>query len=208
MIVDQKGPLAAQGSITVASLEEDAAAVRKIKAAGMTAVKFYTSMNPAWIAPGAKLAHELGLHVHGHIPAGMRTLDAVNAGYDEITHIYFATMQAMPDDIVAKSNTTLRMTGPARYFKDVRFDTEPMASTIKTLAAKNIAVDPTLVVVEGVLLAEAGQARRVLRALRRHPAAAHRARLQGRADPASRRNDPRRRSGQRQAYAGICFRVA
>jgi imidazolonepropionase-like amidohydrolase len=156
VIVDRKGPLAAQGSITVDSLDETLAAVRKIKAAGMTAVKFYTSMNPAWIPPAAKLAHELGLHVHGHIPAGMRTLDAVNAGYDEITHIYFATMQAMPDDVVAKSNTTLRMTGPGRYFKDVKFDAEPTRTVIKTLSEKKIAVDPTLVVVEGVLMANAG----------------------------------------------------
>jgi imidazolonepropionase-like amidohydrolase len=157
VIVDQKGPLAAQGSLTVSSLEETLAAVRKIKAANLTAVKFYTSMNPAWIPPAAKLAHELGLHVHGHIPAGMRTLDAVNAGYDEITHIYFATMQAMPDDVVAKSNTTLRMTGPGKYFKDVDFNAEPTRTVIKTLAEKHIAVDPTLVVVESVLTSEAGK---------------------------------------------------
>jgi hypothetical protein len=156
-IVDGAGPLAAQGSLTVSSAEETMAAVRKIKADGMSGVKFYTSMKPEWIAPAAKLAHELGLHVHGHIPAGMRTLDAVNAGYDEITHIYFATMQAMPDDVVARSNTTLRMTGPARYFKDVDFTTEPMKSTIARLAKDKITVDPTLVVVEGVLLAEPGQ---------------------------------------------------
>jgi imidazolonepropionase-like amidohydrolase len=157
VIVDQKGPLAAQGSLTVSSLEETLAAVRKIKAADLTAVKFYTSMNPAWIPPAAKLAHELGLHVHGHIPAGMRTLDAVNAGYDEITHIYFATMQAMPDDVVAKSNTTLRLTGPGKYFKDVDFNAEPTRTVIRTLADKHIAVDPTLVVVEGTLTSEAGK---------------------------------------------------
>ena len=156
-IVDGAGPLAAQGSTTVSSAEKTIAAVRKIKADGMTGVKFYTSMKPEWIAPAAKVAHELGLHVHGHIPAGMRTLDAVNAGYDEITHIYFATMQAMPDDIVAKSNTTLRMTGPGRYFKDVDFTKEPMKSTIARLAKDKIAVDPTLVVVEDVLLAEPGK---------------------------------------------------
>jgi len=34
----------------------------------------------------------------------MRTLDAINAGYDEITHIYFATMQAMPQEVVDKAN--------------------------------------------------------------------------------------------------------
>jgi imidazolonepropionase-like amidohydrolase len=157
VIIDQKGPLAAQGSLTVSSLEETLAAVRKVKAANLTAVKFYTSMNPAWIPPAAKLAHDLGLHVHGHIPAGMRTLDAVNAGYDEITHIYFATMQAMPDDVVAKSNTTLRLTGPGKYFKDIDFNAEPTRTVIKTLAERHIAVDPTLVVVEGVLTSEAGK---------------------------------------------------
>jgi imidazolonepropionase-like amidohydrolase len=156
VIVDQKGPLVAQGSIAVSSLDETLAAVRKIKANNLTAVKFYTSMNPAWIPPGAKLAHQLGLHVHGHIPAGMRTLDAINAGYDEITHIYFATMQAMPDEVVAKSNTTMRMLGPGKYFKDVNLDAEPMKTVIKTMAEKKIVLDPTLVVVEGVLLANAG----------------------------------------------------
>ncbi|MEO8142178.1 MAG: amidohydrolase, partial [Sphingomicrobium sp.] len=43
IIIDRKDPLAAQGSLTVSSLEETLAAVRKIKAAGMWGVKFYTS---------------------------------------------------------------------------------------------------------------------------------------------------------------------
>jgi imidazolonepropionase-like amidohydrolase len=156
VIVDQKGPLVAQGSLAVSNLDETLAAVRKIKANNLTAVKFYTSMKPEWIAPGAKLAHELGLHVHGHIPAGMRTLDAINAGYDEITHIYFATMQAMPQEVVDKANTTMRMLGPGKYFKDVNLDAEPMKTVIATMAKKQIVLDPTLVVVEGVLLANAG----------------------------------------------------
>jgi len=156
VIVDRKGPLVAQGSLAVSSLDETLAAVRKIKANNLTAVKFYTSMDPAWIAPGAKLAHELGLHVHGHIPAGMRTLDAINAGYDEITHIYFATMQAMPQEVVDKANTTMRMLGPGKYFKDVDLDAEPTRTVIKTMADRHIVLDPTLVVVEGVLLAKAG----------------------------------------------------
>jgi imidazolonepropionase-like amidohydrolase len=157
VIVDQKGPLVAQGSLSVGSLEDTLAAVRKIKANNLTAVKFYTSMKPEWIAPGAKLAHQLGLHVHGHIPAGMRTLDAINAGYDEITHIYFATMQAMPQEVVDKANTTMRLLGPGKYFKDVDLDAEPMRTVIRTMAEKKIVLDPTLVVVEGVLLAEAGK---------------------------------------------------
>ncbi len=156
VIIDKKGPLVAQGSLAVSNLDETLAAVRKIAANHLTAVKFYTSMDPAWIAPGAKLAHQLGLHVHGHIPAGMRTLDAINDGYDEITHIYFATMQAMPQEVVDKANTTMRMLGPGKYFKDVDLDAEPMKTVIETMAKKQITLDPTLVVVEGVLLANAG----------------------------------------------------
>jgi hypothetical protein len=157
VIVDQKGPLVAQGSEAVSNEAETLAAVRKIAANHLTAVKFYTSMKPEWIAPGAKLAHQLGLHVHGHIPAGMRTLDAINAGYDEITHIYFATMQAMPQEVVDKANTTMRLLGPGKYFKDVNLDTEPMKTVIETMAKKQIVLDPTLVVVENVLMADAGK---------------------------------------------------
>ena len=156
IIIDGKGPLAAQGSMVVSSEAEAIAAVRKVKDAGLTAVKFYTSMTPAWIKPAADEAHRLGLHVHGHIPAGMRTMDAINAGYDEITHIYFATMEAMPDEVVAKSNGLMRLLGPGKYFKDVKFDDPKMKNLIATMAEKKIAVDPTLVVVEGVLTNEAG----------------------------------------------------
>ena len=41
----------------------------------------------------------------------MRPLDAVRAGYDEITHINFVMMQAMPDDVVATSNGMNRFVG-------------------------------------------------------------------------------------------------
>ena len=191
VIVDRKGPLVAQGSLAVSSLDETLAAVRKIKANNLTAVKFYTSMDPAWIAPGAKLAHQLGLHVHGHIPAHMRTLDAINAGYDEITHIYFATMQAMPQEVVDKANTTMRMLGPGKYFKDVDLDAEPTRTVIATMASKHITLDPTLVVVEGVLLADAGTPGTAICAVMWHRPGLGRARLQGRSHPLPAGHDPR-----------------
>ena len=83
-------------------------------------MKFYTSMNPAWIAPGAEEAHRLGMHVHGHVPATMRPLDAVHAGYDEITHINFVAMQAMPRRVVDKANTAQRIEGPGQIFQGRR----------------------------------------------------------------------------------------
>lgn len=154
IIIDRKDPLAAQGSLTVSSLEETLAAVRKVKAAGMWGVKFYTSMTPEWIAPAAKEAKRLGLHVNGHVPAGMRPIDAVRAGYDEITHINFLMMQAMPQAVVDKANTAARIEGPAKYGKDVDLGSPAMKAFYAELAKRGTIVDPTLVVWEGSLTAD------------------------------------------------------
>jgi imidazolonepropionase-like amidohydrolase len=155
-IIDRKDPLAAQGAEIVSSEAETIAAVDKIHAAGLWGVKFYTSMNPAWIAPGAAEAHKLGMHVHGHIPAGMRPWDAVKAGYDEITHINFVAMQAMPQAVVDKANTAARLEGPAKYFKDVDLNAEPMHSFIADLAKRHTIVDPTLVTFEAQFTSDGG----------------------------------------------------
>ena len=154
IIVDRKDPLAAQGSLTVSSLDEAITAIHTIKDAGMWGVKFYTSMTPEWIAPAAAEAHKLGLHVHGHIPAGMRTLDAVRAGYDEVTHINFIMMQAMPQEVVDKSNTAARLEGPAKYGKDVDLDSPEMTAFYKELGERRTYIDPTLVVWEPMLTAD------------------------------------------------------
>ena len=49
-------------------------------------------------------------------------MDAINAGYDEITHINWIMMQAMPDDVIKVSNGIMRFEGPGRYAKDVDLD--------------------------------------------------------------------------------------
>lgn len=154
VIVDRKDPLAAQGALTVSSEAEAIAAVDKIKEAGLWGAKFYTSMKPEWIAPAAAEAHKLGLHVHGHIPAGMRPIEAVRAGYDEITHINFIMMQAMPQDVVDKANTAARLEGPAKYGKDVDLDSAEMKAFYKELAERKTIIDPTLVVWEGSLTSD------------------------------------------------------
>ena len=155
-IVDRKNPLAAQESLTVSSEAETIEAVRKTKEAGLWGVKFYTSMNPAWIAPGAAEAHKLGLHVHGHIPAGMRPLDAVRAGYDEITHLNFVVMQAMPQDVVDKANTAARVEGPAKYTKGVDWNSPEMRAFIAELKQRGTIIDPTLVIFESMLTMDGG----------------------------------------------------
>ena len=156
VLIDGKGPNTAQVASVATSQDEALAIVNKAKADGFVAIKIYGTFNPAWVAATATEAHRLGLHVHGHLPAGMRTLDAINDGYDEITHIYFVMMQAMPDSVVNVSNGMARFQGPGRYAKDVDLGAEPMKSLIATMARRKITVDPTLVVAESLYVPENG----------------------------------------------------
>jgi imidazolonepropionase-like amidohydrolase len=149
IIIDQDHPLSAQGAHLVTSEEETIAAVREAADAGLWGVKFYTSMNPEWIAPGAAEAHRLGLNVLGHVPATMRPLEAVRAGYDEVTHLNFIIMQALPQSVVDVSNTAARFEGPAKYAKDVDLDGPEISEFIAELKQRGTWVDPTIMIFEG-----------------------------------------------------------
>ena len=156
VLIDGKGPLQAQGGISVSSPEEAAAAVRMAKEKGFTGVKFYTSMKPDWLRAGIAEAKRLGMHVHGHVPATMRPLDAIEAGYDEITHINMMMMQAMPDSVVAVSNGIARFEGPGRHAKDVDVSAEPLRTLIATMAERKIVADLTLGAFESLYVPENG----------------------------------------------------
>jgi hypothetical protein len=154
VLIDGAGPLQAQGGISVSSAEEAVAAVRMAHQRGFTGVKFYTSMQREWLLPAVAEARRLGLHVHGHIPATMRPRDVIAAGYDEITHINFVMMQAMPDDVVNQSNGLMRFQGPGRHARNVDLSAEPMRSLITEMARRQTVVDPTIAVFEGGFGAE------------------------------------------------------
>lgn len=121
LLIDGPGERSAQSAVVVKSEEEAIAAVKRAKAEGYFGIKLYGSLNPKFLKAMADEARRLGLRVHGHVPAKMRPLEAIKAGYDEITHINFAMMQAMPDEVVADSNGVMRLFGPGRYAAGVDF---------------------------------------------------------------------------------------
>lgn len=156
VLLDGKGPNTAQVASVATSQEQALDIVRKAKSDGFIAIKIYGTFDPAWVTATAAEAHRLGLHVHGHLPAGMRPSQAIDDGYDEITHINFVMMQAMPDSVVSKSNGIERFNGTGRYAKDVNLNAEPMKSLIAKMAQRKITVDPTLVTFEGLYVPENG----------------------------------------------------
>ena len=155
-LIDGKGPNTAQVANVATSEAEAVALVDKAKANGFIGVKFYGTLNPAWLPAAAGEAHKQGLHVHGHIPQGIRPLDAVNAGYDEITHINWIIMQAMPDSVIQVSNGIARFEGPGRYARDTNLDGEAIQGLLKVMASKGIYSDPTMVAFESLYVPENG----------------------------------------------------
>lgn len=157
LLIDGPGERSAQAAVVVKTEAEAIAAVKRAKADGYFGIKLYGSLNPAFVKPMAEEAHGLGLRVHGHVPATMRPLDAIKAGYDEITHINFAMMQAMPADVVAESNGAMRLFGPGRYAAGVDLNSKVMREFLDEVGKRKTAIDPTLPVMETLLLGERGK---------------------------------------------------
>ena len=155
-LIDGKGPYTAQVANVATSEAEAIALVDRAKANDFTGVKFYGTFNPAWLPAAIAEAHRLGLHVHGHIPAGIRPVEAINDGYDEVTHINWIIMQAMPDSVINVSNGIMRFEGPGRYGKDVDLEGSAMQLIVSTMATRHIYSDPTMVAFEGLYVPDNG----------------------------------------------------
>jgi imidazolonepropionase-like amidohydrolase len=122
-----------------------------------TGVKFYDSFNAAWLPAAIAEAHRLGMHVHGHVPAGMRPLAALDAGYDELTHINTILMQAMPEGMVAAANGMAGIEGPGRYGKDANLDGPEISGLLQAMVQKKTTLDPTMVALEADYVPENGE---------------------------------------------------
>jgi imidazolonepropionase-like amidohydrolase len=155
-LIDGKGPYTAQVANVATSEREAIELVDRAKANHFTGVKFYGTFNRLWLPAAIAEAHKLGLHVHGHIPVGMRPLEAIADGYDEVTHINWIIMQAMPDSVIAVSNGIARFEGPGRYGKDVDLNGPAITEIVSTMAGKHIYSDPTMVAFEGLYVPENG----------------------------------------------------
>ncbi|HEX7943406.1 MAG TPA: amidohydrolase family protein, partial [Phenylobacterium sp.] len=156
-LIDGKGPYTAQVANVATSQAEAIALVDAAKAKGFTGVKFYGTFNPAWLPAAIAEAHKLGLHVHGHIPAGIRPMEAIRDGYDEVTHINWVMMQAMPARLLPVDNGIARFEGPGRYAKDVDLDGAPLTEIVAVMADKHIYSDPTMVAFESLYVPENGE---------------------------------------------------
>ncbi len=100
-------------------------------------------------------ARKRGMRVSGHIPAGMTASEAVGDGYNEIQHINFVFLNFMPD--VKNTQTPARFTEPARRAAEIDLNSQLVKDFVALLKDKNVAVDVTLGVFEGMFTNTPGQ---------------------------------------------------
>ena len=153
-IVDGPGPYAGPTKMLVANESEARAAIDKYASLGFEQLKIYSSVKPELVPFMAKHAHEKGMRVSGHIPAGMIAEQAVKDGYDEIQHINMVMLDFMPD--VKETQTRLRLTVPAERAGSIDLKSPEVKAFVDLLKEHHTVIDPTLGVFEGSYVARKG----------------------------------------------------
>ena len=148
--IDQAGEYAGPTGAIIHTLDEGLKAIDEYKSKGYDQIKLYSSINPAWVKPLAAKAHGLGMRVCGHIPAFMTASQAIDAGYDEVTHLNMLMLNFFGDTVDTRNMTRFRMVGRKGYTIDVQSDA--VQSLIKKMKDKKIAHDPTITVFENMFI--------------------------------------------------------
>ena len=110
---------------------------------GYPQLKIYNSFPKEILKDTVAYAHQRGMRVSGHIPAGLRAQQALDAGYDEIQHINQVMLNFLFKTGV-ETRSLERFYLPAEKTGDLDFNSKPVKDFIATLAKKQIVIDPTL----------------------------------------------------------------
>jgi hypothetical protein len=153
--IDKKSEFAAPTGRLAETLEEALAFVDEYARQGFVGIKLYSSLEPAWVAPIAERAHSYGLSVQGHVPAYMEASQAINDGYDEITHINMAMLDLLDAGDV-DTRTPLRFTVPGGTGGSIDVNGDAMDELVALMKANGTAIDPTLSIFLDMFLNEPG----------------------------------------------------
>jgi len=153
--MDGPGPYQGPTKVLVSTPEEVRAAVARYAGLGYAQIKMYSSIKPELVPVIIEEAHKRGMRVSGHIPAGMTAAECVKLGFDEIQHVNFLALNFMPD--VKETRTPARFTEPARRTADLDVDSADVRAFISLLKERNVAIDPTLSIFEGMFTDRPGE---------------------------------------------------
>lgn len=142
--IEGKSDNNAQADFIVESIDDAKRAIDWYATRGYPQIKIYNSFPKALLRETVAYAHSRGMRVSGHVPVFLRAQDVVDAGFDEIQHIN----QLMLNFFVTPTTDTRtleRFYLPSEKTASLDLDSKPVQDFIRTLAAKKIVIDPTLV---------------------------------------------------------------
>jgi hypothetical protein len=144
-IIDGSGPIAL-GAVLADTPGQSQQWIDKYKAAGARQIKIYSSVKPDVVKAICVQAHAKGMTVTGHIPQGMKAIDGVEDGMDQINHIqylmpYFAPPVMGPDGKMDWNHVPV-FDGNSAQVKEL----------IAVLKEHHTVIDPTLALFEGRFL--------------------------------------------------------
>jgi len=141
--LEGESPFSANNGFVVKDLPGAKGAIDWYAERGYPQLKIYNSFPKEILKDTVAYAHQRGMRVSGHIPAGLRAQQALDAGYDEIQHINQVLLNFLvkPDTETRNLN---RFVLPSEKVADLDFNSKPVKDFVALLAKKQITIDPTL----------------------------------------------------------------
>ncbi len=154
-LVDGSGPYSGPIKDKTDTPEQAKAAVERYAANGFVQLKIYSSIKPELVPLLARLAHERGMRVSGHVPAFMNAEQFVLDGADEIQHENFVFLNFL-FDTVKDTRTPARFTAVAEHGAEIAPSQPRVQAFFKLLLQRRTVLDPTVNVFETLFVARRG----------------------------------------------------
>ena len=142
--IDGPGPFAGPTRALVADEQEAARWVDFYARNGYQQIKVYSSLDTKLVPFIAARAHEHGMRLSGHIPAGMWAEDAVRAGFDEIQHINMVFLNFYKD--VTETRNPDRFIKVAERGESLDLESPEFRNFVELLQDRGTVVDPTVAI--------------------------------------------------------------
>ncbi len=154
--IEGDSPYSASGGFRVKELQGALDAVDWYAQHGYHQIKIYNSFHPDWVQETAARAHQYGMRVSGHVPAFMRSEEAIRAGYDEIQHInqLMLTFFVGPKD---DTRTLARFYLLAENAHALDLSSQRVADLVALMRQRGTVLDTTLATFEGSFTQKQGE---------------------------------------------------
>ena len=152
--MDGPGPYAGPTKILVDTPDKIYEAIDRYAELGYEQIKVYSSIKPELVPVIIERSHSHDLPVSGHIPAFMTARQAVELGWNEVTHINMLFLNFLGDTL--DTRTPVRFIAVAQHGSQLDLKADSVQEFITLLKENDVVVDPTVAIFEQMFTARPG----------------------------------------------------